>query len=1278
MRYYSVTDSPSLSLSLSGGSSGFKPEFPQPRNVVRRQPVTARLIILILLSLVSLIRTSHAQWFCIAPPVEELQAPTTCYEPDAKLLHSDTTLLGPIRVALHVIRKSDSTVGWHYTHLTLENLRASCEDAGVAFARDAHILLQFDTTVSYINDDAVYSQFPVSLAELPSIARLSLIHDSPNTLDVFIADNSSISGVLQPTVIPYGACLVSVTQLYDSAGIGAHGRILAHEIGHLLGLYHPHDISHGVEFISRAKLDLYGDSLCFSLGDFCCDTPAEPAFGLVFQEEDCSLDTTGAIRSCSDPDGYRYIDASPEEQPDASNLMGYERPYHCMEDFTPEQARIMRCTYRSWQPQSFVKFVATNRTAYFDNIGGDLIVFPPEPQAGPGAWYVVQSGDTLNLLRGAYVIRVMARDTIRYADILYRCLNWAGDRSQTELVRYWQYDPGVSEDVNNDACTAIFEAVGDSVSVHVTVDGIEGNGIPVWFLDPWKPSWATDSRFFGFPLARHRFVPGWATDTARYRYSPPFRPEIGVFLNQDPDTILNYRNSFYRIASPLAVDGLTGNVFAPGAGHALATGDAFLWRWNSDTATAGFFSNIVEEASLRSGSARFLTDSQTIFCEYKGHLLSPVRLSRNGQRKLVHDGNRHWLLYEGKDSHWLTVTSDPYSGQWAIEREILELPDVGNACLDARDGLVIATAASSQLWRATLLDAATSDPLQTVDIPLDPDDSVACAVIAKQTGAPIIVAVAEHCSMPSGGHALAIAVLRAPAASNDYAFHSLTYLPGARGGIPINPSLACDETGAFHLVWEEQDNVFYSRFLVDASGTIDSALSLFPDQLPICSILMHGSKPSIAVDAFNRPHVVWESSLDGMDNPGSWSQFESTNFGRVIAHRYKTRPYSDPASAKTWSRETIFAIEGQDGMDPVVGCDRFNISKVGISWWTEGDSGRTHVALAEYDASGVQSWKRRTLQDRAATPHFGIRRGGNPLMAYTRTGTHFGSVFQEMEVTADQEHVDFDMYPTILPLEFRGALVRNESFSAAVYFRMYDDSLTGDSVEFIPACDTMRTDLYSQIPGVVRTEALETSRLYFDVHRLVHGISPNVDPGLFDSASVSWWAVIRNAVNDTIVHAVKLGVLARDSVFTCADSVQVRIPFQPVYVEMVVEASIAVFPCVEWGRRVGLSRNEQEYSTQKARSIHRPGYSDIIVLHPAAPNPFAQRTILSFTLREPATIHLAVHDALGRIVAVLLNDQHGTGYHAVEFDGSGLKSGAYYVHLSSGDISLTKPLYILN
>ena len=68
-----------------------------------------------------------------------------------------------------------------------------------------------------------------------------------------------------------------------------------------------------------------------------------------------------------------------------------------------------------------------------------------------------------------------------------------------------------------------------------------------------------------------------------------------------------------------------------------------------------------------------------------------------------------------------------------------------------------------------------------------------------------------------------------------------------------------------------------------------------------------------------------------------------------------------------------------------------------------------------------------------------------------------------------------------------------------------------------------------------------------------------------------------------------------------------------------------------------------------------------------APNPFGQQTRLRFALPEPARVRLEVFDALGRRVALLVDDSRAPGYYDVEWqpDG-GLSSGLYFIRMNAG------------
>lgn len=64
------------------------------------------------------------------------------------------------------------------------------------------------------------------------------------------------------------------------------------------------------------------------------------------------------------------------------------------------------------------------------------------------------------------------------------------------------------------------------------------------------------------------------------------------------------------------------------------------------------------------------------------------------------------------------------------------------------------------------------------------------------------------------------------------------------------------------------------------------------------------------------------------------------------------------------------------------------------------------------------------------------------------------------------------------------------------------------------------------------------------------------------------------------------------------------------------------------------------------------------------PNPFNPTTTISFTLPRTGHVTLSVYDILGREVAKLVEDRLAAGIHALQFDGTGLASGAYVYRIS--------------
>ena len=86
---------------------------------------------------------------------------------------------------------------------------------------------------------------------------------------------------------------------------------------------------------------------------------------------------------------------------------------------------------------------------------------------------------------------------------------------------------------------------------------------------------------------------------------------------------------------------------------------------------------------------------------------------------------------------------------------------------------------------------------------------------------------------------------------------------------------------------------------------------------------------------------------------------------------------------------------------------------------------------------------------------------------------------------------------------------------------------------------------------------------------------------------------------------------------------------------------------------------------------------DQFKLYPNYPNPFNPSTQISFRLAEHGATTLRIYDLLGREVATLINGQLASGNHTVNFIGSGLSSGIYFVRLVQGSNTQTHTITLV-
>ncbi len=78
------------------------------------------------------------------------------------------------------------------------------------------------------------------------------------------------------------------------------------------------------------------------------------------------------------------------------------------------------------------------------------------------------------------------------------------------------------------------------------------------------------------------------------------------------------------------------------------------------------------------------------------------------------------------------------------------------------------------------------------------------------------------------------------------------------------------------------------------------------------------------------------------------------------------------------------------------------------------------------------------------------------------------------------------------------------------------------------------------------------------------------------------------------------------------------------------------------------------------------------------PNPFNPSTLIKFGITEATNVNLTVYDALGREVAVLVNNEYmNAGAYNIKFNASNLASGIYIYKLTAGANSVSKKMQLL-
>ncbi|HEX2964109.1 MAG TPA: glycosyl hydrolase family 18 protein [Ignavibacteriales bacterium] len=92
---------------------------------------------------------------------------------------------------------------------------------------------------------------------------------------------------------------------------------------------------------------------------------------------------------------------------------------------------------------------------------------------------------------------------------------------------------------------------------------------------------------------------------------------------------------------------------------------------------------------------------------------------------------------------------------------------------------------------------------------------------------------------------------------------------------------------------------------------------------------------------------------------------------------------------------------------------------------------------------------------------------------------------------------------------------------------------------------------------------------------------------------------------------------------------------------------------------------------------HDNGVPGDYVLSQNYPNPFNPSTTINFSLIKEGNVRLTVFDALGKRVAVVVNEFKPAGNYSVRFDGTSLPGGMYIYRLEAGEFTSAKKFILM-
>jgi hypothetical protein len=208
----------------------------------------------------------------------------------------------------------------------------------------------------------------------------------------------------------------------------------------------------------------------------------------------------------------------------------------------------------------------------------------------------------------------------------------------------------------------------------------------------------------------------------------------------------------------------------------------------------------------------------------------------------------------------------------------------------------------------------------------------------------------------------------------------------------------------------------------------------------------------------------------------------------------------------------------------------------------------------------------------------------------------------------------------------------------------------------------------------------DTGRTWSDLHQVAADLPRPMDTGATDEL----WGIGRYPTLTNFVCVIRDSGRRIDTVFSLPTVlhyqtvVSTDLPGEAYavadsfyWVSIPPTAEVKIYHFREYGARVDSFHHLLRYSGVTSRATPQDFAVQVF------PNPFNITTQIEFTLPTTQRVSLRLYDALGREVAVLMNEIQTAGKHGMMFDASGLTSGVYLCRLEAGTMMQTRKMVLI-